>query len=291
MEIIAAVVVLFIIVFLAWRWQRGRAARAGREGERRVARQLARLPRRFYTVISDVLLPSGPTGATTQIDHIVVSTRGVFVIETKRLSGAIRGSEHAQNWTQTTPHGEERTFYNPLLQNEGHIRALRKLMPELDPGLFVSMVVFTDARTLDISVDDFVEERTLLPDKRVSRTLIPALARRHWWQCGSRPVLDDSKIITGLFGLLPEIKRRKPLIDRDEVEMIVDDIVRCNDRSRRSRHEHTEYVKKVGREVARDISRGICPRCGGRLEKRKGAYGRFLGCENYPTCRFTTKAD
>ena len=30
-----------------------------------------------------------------------------------------------------------------------------------------------------------------------------------------------------------------------------------------------------------------CPKCEGELVKRKGRYGEFIGCENFPECRFT----
>ena len=31
----------------------------------------------------------------------------------------------------------------------------------------------------------------------------------------------------------------------------------------------------------------VCPDCGGKLEKREGKYGAFLGCTNFPKCRYT----
>jgi len=31
----------------------------------------------------------------------------------------------------------------------------------------------------------------------------------------------------------------------------------------------------------------VCPRCGGRLEERRGRFGRFIGCDGYPACRYT----
>jgi len=37
------------------------------------------------------------------------------------------------------------------------------------------------------------------------------------------------------------------------------------------------------------ISNDICPRCGGKLVLRKGKYGEFKGCSNYPKCRFILK--
>lgn len=31
----------------------------------------------------------------------------------------------------------------------------------------------------------------------------------------------------------------------------------------------------------------LCPKCGGRLVERKGKFGNFYGCEEFPRCRFT----
>ena len=36
-----------------------------------------------------------------------------------------------------------------------------------------------------------------------------------------------------------------------------------------------------------DISNGKCPKCDGKLVKRKGMFGEFWGCSNYPNCYFT----
>jgi hypothetical protein len=32
---------------------------------------------------------------------------------------------------------------------------------------------------------------------------------------------------------------------------------------------------------------GACPQCGGELRERKGKFGAFIGCTNYPDCRYT----
>jgi ssDNA-binding Zn-finger/Zn-ribbon topoisomerase 1 len=31
----------------------------------------------------------------------------------------------------------------------------------------------------------------------------------------------------------------------------------------------------------------VCPRCGGELEEREGRHGSFIGCSEYPECRYT----
>lgn len=52
---------------------------------------------------------------------------------------------------------------------------------------------------------------------------------------------------------------------------------------------HKEHVKEI-RKMQRDVQNGICPRCGGKLVLRKGPDGKeFLGCSNYPRCKFTKK--
>ncbi len=47
--------------------------------------------------------------------------------------------------------------------------------------------------------------------------------------------------------------------------------------------EHIENIKSAQYK----IQNNICPRCGGKLVLRKGNYGKFYGCENYPKCKFT----
>lgn len=49
-----------------------------------------------------------------------------------------------------------------------------------------------------------------------------------------------------------------------------------------------EHVKNI-RNMRKEIDENICPRCGGALVQKKGAYGAFMGCSNYPRCRFIKK--
>jgi hypothetical protein len=97
------------------------------------------LPAEDYRCLHDVTLP-GPSGST-QIDHVVVSRYGIFVIETKHMSGWIFGSARDAQWTQTF-HRRKLRFQNPLRQNFAHVKALAALLG-LDDAHFHSVVVFT----------------------------------------------------------------------------------------------------------------------------------------------------
>jgi restriction system protein len=108
-------------------------------GERRVNSILERgLPSSEYKVFHDVTLPSsrGPT----QIDHIVVSRYGVFVIETKNYTGWIFGNAMSQQWTQVL-YGHKSRFQNPLRQNFKHTKAVESFL-SLNPRYVHSVVVF-----------------------------------------------------------------------------------------------------------------------------------------------------
>ena len=79
-------------------------------------------------------------GSTTQIDHIIVSRYGIFVIETKNMKGWIFGNEHQKMWTQQI-FKEKHTFLNPLHQNYRHTKALEEIL-KLPKESFISIVVF-----------------------------------------------------------------------------------------------------------------------------------------------------
>jgi hypothetical protein len=81
-------------------------------------------------------------GATTQIDHILVSRFGIFVIETKDYSGWIFANPANRQWTQVLYRAKFR-FQNPIRQNHLHVSAVRELLDFLPPRAVISAVVFT----------------------------------------------------------------------------------------------------------------------------------------------------
>jgi restriction system protein len=78
-----------------------------------------------YVSLNNVTIPA-PNGMT-QIDHIVVSRFGIFVIEAKNMKGWIFGNEKDHQWTQSI-FGKKYRFQNPLHQNYRHTRALSQFL-------------------------------------------------------------------------------------------------------------------------------------------------------------------
>ena len=115
----------------------------GTLGEARQEIRLHTLDREKYKVINDIIIPN--KDKTSQIDHLIISNYGIFVIENKNFSGSIYGSEKDRSWTQVM--GKSRnTFYNPILQNYGHIKALQALIG--NNKQIYSIIVFGEKATL-----------------------------------------------------------------------------------------------------------------------------------------------
>lgn len=88
-------------------------------------------------------------GQSVQIDHLIITSHGIFVIEAKNYSGIIYGNADATYWNQGFKNIKGTySFYSPLLQNKRHIERLQKLLPVNIK--FESLVVFNNSVDLDI---------------------------------------------------------------------------------------------------------------------------------------------
>ena len=97
-----------------------------------------RLNKSQYHLIKNVTLPTG--NGTTQIDHIIVSVFGVFVVETKNMKGWIFGNPNQKTWTQKI-YRHSSKFQNPLHQNYKHVKTLESLLG-LNEKQVHSVIVF-----------------------------------------------------------------------------------------------------------------------------------------------------
>jgi len=91
---------------------------------------------------------------STQIDHIIISIYGIFVIETKHMKGWIFGSERQKTWTQKI-YKKTYTFQNPLHQNYKHIKTLQSLLNLNNEEVF-SVIVFSGESTFKTQLPDNV---------------------------------------------------------------------------------------------------------------------------------------
>lgn len=217
-------------------------------GERSVSNKLSILNQSKYKVINNLMLQVG--SKTSQIDHIVVSNYGIFVIETKNYKGWIIGNEHDEYWKQVIYKRKEK-LYNPIKQNYGHIMALKevlKVFPNLD---YISIITFTINANLKVnSTTDVIYTTKLIEtiEKYKNNVISDVVKEEVYNKLASLNVDSKDNRITHIQAIHDEIKVKNILMNND-----------------------------------------ICPKCGGSLVIRKGKYGEFKGCSNFPKCRFTLK--
>ena len=97
----------------------------GWAGEHWTKKALKELPKSKYIILNDICIMV--SGIYHQIDHIVVSAYGIFVIETKQYNGFITGEEYDKYWIRHV--GKKKYYYlNPIRQNYGHIKGLAELL-------------------------------------------------------------------------------------------------------------------------------------------------------------------
>ena len=98
-------------------------------------------------------------GKSSQIDHIVINPRGIFVLETKNYSGQIYGNENQQEWTQVLSYGKVKNkLYNPLKQNATHIYNVKRIVGNLP---IRSLVVFVQDNTQNIDAPNVIPLKKL----------------------------------------------------------------------------------------------------------------------------------
>ena len=166
-------------------------------GEAMVANTLSRLSRP-HVLLNNVTLPT--ERGTTQIDHILVTEQGLFIIETKHYRGWILGRPSDDYWTQVIYRKKSR-FRNPLMQNYGHGKTVQGLF-KLPESAFIGLVVFTG---------DAEFKSDLGPQVIRLGQLLEFVEKRH------EAVLDEQKM-TYVVGRI-EMKRLRRSLETDEYHL------------------------------------------------------------------------
>ena len=233
---------------------RNRAEAIGDYGEKRVSSFLEDLDCEDYRVFNDLLIRDGRY--TTQVDHVIISRYGVFVLETKNVHGNVYGGGNAEFWKQYLPDAgfkrygltQEHQLRNPILQNEGHIKTLSRLVFGKDVPIY-GIVVFPNGTDIMVTADE------------------PVL---HMWE------------------VVPYIKQyRDVVLSSDQMDFYRGRLLEVISVSESDRKTHLDNVHQNKERRDSAVAAGICPKCGGNLVLRYGQYGRFYGCSNYPSCKYT----
>lgn len=162
---VGAVLIALVVGFLLGRY---RTHTFQNRGEARVSRALkTKFVAPDYHLLNHVTLRL--EDGTTQVDHVLVSRFGVFVIETKDYKGWIFARPFDRYWTQVLYRAKFR-FQNPLRQNHRHVRAIQELLEFLPADVIHPAVVFTGDAEFKTAIPDGVFTLTRFLDHVESYT-------------------------------------------------------------------------------------------------------------------------
>ena len=246
LDVILKLWYFWLLVLLAALYKLFKPTIKGWFGEKTIALFLHRLPKEEYTIINDIILQT--ENETTQIDHIVVSLYGVFVIETKNYKGWIYGNEKSAQWTQNI-YGNKSRFMNPIRQNFAHVEAVETRLTQFPSLPIIPIVAFSPDCDLKI--------------KTTSHVI--------YFQHVNRVIRQYSE----------------KFISNDDVALIINLLNSENVKSTAVKKEHINTIIGKKAEVEKATAGGKCPKCDGNLVRRNGKNGSFIGCSNFPKCRFT----
>ncbi len=245
-------IVLIVIVYLLRLPFRSfySAKKKGVKGEREVARLLRKLSKKQYIVLNDIYIKAN--NRSTQIDHIVISTHGIFVIETKNYDGWIHGHEKSQYWTQTF-YQKKVQFRNPIKQNWAHVFILKSVLSSFGYMIYHPIIVFAGEAEL----------------KNISSNI---------------PVIYINRLLKTIKGINSEC------LSIAQVEGIAEYLNEINITDSKREKAHNKFVRENIKQRNENIKALVCPNCDGRLLLRNGKYGGFYGCSNYPRCKYSKPA-
>ena len=265
--LVIIVIIAIAVIALARKSPEGR----GKEGELSVAIIAASEVRKglYGHVLQNVYVPRSD-GSTSEIDVLLVSTKGIFVFESKNYAGYIFGNDQQRNWTVTLYTGkdwlgrkqtEKHSFYNPVWQNKTHMKAVRRFVNASVP--IYSVVVFSNRGEL----------------KNVT------------YDSNAVTILQ----MTQLKSYLANIRNTYPdVLTQSEVDSIANDLSQYTGADEEKKRKHLEDIQRKNTE--RLSATDVCPLCGGHLVVRTarrgpGAGQQFYGCSNYPKCKYTRNID
>jgi Nuclease-related domain len=160
-----------LLLLVMWLWYR---RRRGGNPLQRVLGEIA------FDRIDGLLLPNGDEGEI-QIDHLLLTSQGLLIVDIKDVVGTVFGSDKMQDWTVIS---EERryTFPNPQAALYDRIAAVRHIVRQVPVAgrlLFLDSAEFTKGTPDLVSDLDRLLQEFGEPDKSAAKVKVEAF-KPHW---------------------------------------------------------------------------------------------------------------
>ncbi len=236
-----------------------------------------------YHLIKNVTLPT--EDGTTQVDHVIVSEFGVFVLETKSMKGWIFGTENQGQWTQKI-FKQSYKFQNPLRQNYKHLKTLELLL-DLNMNQLHSVIVFVGSCVLKNELPSHVTMGAGCIRYIQSKT-VKVLSKADVSQCIQK--IETGRLVRSFKTNRDHVRHVKDLVARKNKPVVnvgTDTSIVAAPQTRIQTATETVDVSLQANMDARNNP--ICPRCGGATffrepRKHQPANVTVYACGKFPQC-------
>ena len=287
----------------------------GRRGEKLTERELkvASFFGKYGKTLKNIYVPK-KDGTTSEIDVLFITQKGIFVLESKNYSGWIFGDENCLNWTACLSNGKKNKFYNPIKQNQTHIKWLKKYLESFGfvNVAFFSVIVFSERCELK-KVTAEKSEAKVLKRKQLFEYILDI-----WRKVPDVLSQVEAEIITDVLRKLTNVsdEEKKKHVEqvsknRVEKEVLRESVIadyaqteRVIDKSQIERTIEKGKTKAIINDQKLEVvvddlktrNEVICPKCNRKMVLRIAKKGQnigkqFYGCTGFPECRSILNID
>lgn len=136
MEIFILILIIIILAAILSLQKKGILSK-----RRAVEKELNSLPSDKYKLLSNILIKTKYT--TFNIEYVLVSIYGIFVINIKDCKGEIVGSENDEYWINNI-NNRTKFLKNPVIESNEYIEALMHKLEVSDSELFIPIIAFSN---------------------------------------------------------------------------------------------------------------------------------------------------
>lgn len=241
-------------------------------------------------VLHDLFLEDEDQSA--QIDFYIVTPKMNFVLECKNLYGNIEITEDG-SFIRTMFYGRKASkegIYSPVTQNERHLELIKKIRGK-NRNAFTRAMFEKYFYSFNRSLIVLANPKTVLNDQNAPQEIKSQVIRadqliRYIKSANeaSKELQDSAKEMESRARAMLSLHKASP---KDYTEKYA-----LHNQTPQTEESAPEAVLDTGKSDAAAQTASIphiCPKCGGKLARKKGPYGWFWGCVNYPECKYTKK--
>ena len=157
--ICGGIIIIVILIMVLWdREYESPRVTAGKEGEKEAARIIKQVLKEDDILLANICI--NHEGKSTELDNVIINSRGVFIIEVKNYSGTLIGQEEDYEWTKykVSRGGNvyEKQVRNPIKQVKRQVYILSRLLK------YYGINVWIDGYVLILNSDSHIHSDVVL---------------------------------------------------------------------------------------------------------------------------------